>query len=324
MFLSRKGMNSLIRMAEKIIKKEYPEKRCIAYFHAFGEKKKGFNPHINIHVVEEKGGKYMLSPERLQNMKNLWIKALKGYGCRGDYQGNIFYQFFTEKRKVLHKLSYMSRPCPGFVHVAQVRKDHDLSVLFYVEMKGFSYIRYFNGFAYSKQKDMDRKEEIKEIAELAGERLKFVPHGEVSRAEFDLKYMHWDYERLKRGFYRIKGKEKKKKEGCSMRKNIFEMYHDNGDCAGFWVKRKSWGNTVARVLKVFGQESGPLPGNPPYHGYSESKARKDSKCGVLMQVWYGMEKPEIEVMSCPGTYGYRELTENELEVVRRYLLARGK
>lgn len=211
MFLTRKAMNSLIRMAEKIIKKEYPEKRCVAYFHAFGEKKEGFNPHVNIHVIEEKGGRYAIAPERLQEIKDAWIKALKGYGCRGGYQGNIYYQFFTEKRKVLHKLSYMSRPCPGYAHVKQVRKSSELSRLFIVEMKGFSYIRYFNGFAYAKQKDVDRKEEVREITELAGERLKFVPQGEISRQEFDLKYMHWDYERLKQGFYRIKKKEKKKR-----------------------------------------------------------------------------------------------------------------
>lgn len=211
MFLTRKGMNALIKMAEKIIKKEYPKKPSIAYFHAFGEKKDGFNPHINIHVIEEKGKKYLIEAERMEKIKASWIKALKGYGCRGGYKGNIFYKWFTTKRQILHKMSYMSRPCPGYAHVRQVRKDKELSKLFIVEMRGFSYVRYFNRDKYEKQKDVDRKAEIKEITNIAGEPLKFIKDGEISNKEFDLKYMHWDYEKLKDGFYRIKKPEKKKK-----------------------------------------------------------------------------------------------------------------
>ncbi len=189
----------------------YTKKPCIAYFHAFGEEKPGFNPHVNIHVIEDKGKKYKIESQKLEEMKALWIKALKGYGCRGAYRGNIYYKFFTVKRQILHKLSYMSRPCPGYAHVKQVRKDEDLSRLFVIEMKGFSYIRYFNGFAYAKQKDVDRKEEIKEITNIAGESLRYIPKGEISKAEFELKYMYWEYEKLKDGFYRIKKKEKMKK-----------------------------------------------------------------------------------------------------------------
>lgn len=208
MFLNRKAINSLLKMAEKIIKKEYSGLPSIAYFHGFGEKKEGYNPHVNIHVIESKGKIYRINQEKLEGMKKAWIKALKGFGCRGQYQGNVFYQFYQGKERIAHKLSYMSRPCPGYIHFRQVRKDEKLSRLFVLEMKGFRYIRYFNGFAFAKQKDVDRKEEIKEITNLAGERLKYQHGQEINRACFNMKYMGWDYEELKEGLYRIKVKEK--------------------------------------------------------------------------------------------------------------------
>lgn len=104
-----------------------------------------------------------------------------------------------------------------------------------------------------------------------------------------------------------------------MKKNIFEMYHDNGDRAGFWVVRKSWGHTVARVISVLGKESGVLDGTPPYHGYSESKAKKDENFGVVVQVWWGLKEYEVTLLRCPGTYGYRQLTEVEVGEIIEYL-----
>lgn len=47
--------------------------------------------------------------------------------------------------------------------------------------------------------------------------------------------------------------------------NIYEMYHKNGDVAGFWVKHKSWGiGTAARVLSIDGLTFGRLKGRPPF------------------------------------------------------------
>lgn len=47
--------------------------------------------------------------------------------------------------------------------------------------------------------------------------------------------------------------------------NIYEMYTENGDVAGFWVKHKSWGiGTAARVLSIDGLTFGKLKGKAPY------------------------------------------------------------
>lgn len=208
MFESRKAINSLIKMVEKIIKEKYPGKRCIAYFHAFGDKDRNkYNPHVNIHVIEDKGQELRLDKNELDDLKNRFKRALIGFGCRGEEKMNVWYQFYKSKFKILHKLKYMARPCPGYINFPFVRRSKKLSNLFVLEMKGFCYIRYFNGFAYCKQKDVDRKEEIKEAESLAGEPLKFIKDGEISKSVFDMKYMPWDYEKLSDTFYRINASE---------------------------------------------------------------------------------------------------------------------
>ncbi len=211
-FKSRNSINSLIKMVERIIKEKYPEKLCIAYFHAFGDKDRSvYNPHVNIHVIENKGQKLKLEKEEIEGLKKKFKKALVGFGCRGNEKMNIWYQFFQTKEKIIHKLKYMSRPCPGYINYPFVRRNKELSELFVLEMKGFCYIRYFNGFAYCKQKDVDRKEEIKEAESLAGEPLKFIKDGEITKSVFDMKYMAWDYEKLSDTFFRIRAKSRRVK-----------------------------------------------------------------------------------------------------------------
>ncbi|MBB3208936.1 hypothetical protein FHS27_004770 [Rhodopirellula rubra] len=84
-----------------------------------------------------------------------------------------------------------------------------------------------------------------------------------------------------------------------MSKNIYQMYHDNGDTAGFFVRRDSWSTIIAKVVSIDGQESGELPGKPPYHGNPP----------VLMTVYNndGTIQKEAETMSCPGTYAYSQI-----------------
>jgi hypothetical protein len=87
--------------------------------------------------------------------------------------------------------------------------------------------------------------------------------------------------------------------------NVFEMYVANGNHAGFWVKRNSWGNTCARVKSVHGREAGELPGVPPYFNVSgEGKPR------VIVDIFdlhTGALKDADVLLSCPGTYGYEQI-----------------
>ncbi len=87
-----------------------------------------------------------------------------------------------------------------------------------------------------------------------------------------------------------------------MSMNVYQMYVANGNAAGFWVQRNSWGRTVAYVEKVCGLSEGPIPGKPPYFG------RPD----VLVTLWQlrrddsGWNCVGVgQQLSCPNTYAYR-------------------
>lgn len=219
-FRDRKAINSFIRMVEKLISKRYPGKKCIAYFHAFGdEESKGkYHPHVNVHVIEEEPCVMRIPEVELREMKKALWRGLLGYilsvdntfqdRTYDDRSMNLRYAFYLEKERILHKLKYMSRLHPNYGDFQWIRKDPELAGLFIVKMKGFSYIRYFNGFNYQKQADVDRAEEVKEAESVAGEPLRYVQGGEISRGEFDLKYRSWDYEELSDGFFRIRKKKK--------------------------------------------------------------------------------------------------------------------
>ena len=241
-FLSKKGMTALCRMAERIIKKEFPGLPSIRYFHPFGTKQRGeFNPHVNIHSFEIQKEILTLTPEKLKSIKIRWgwaimayLRQVEGIILPKEYFENvdIHYSFVESdkayKRRVwnkegshyemvdipgmnllIHRIEYMSRPCPGYEDLEAIKQNLDLLKLFVVDMKGYHYIT--NCGSWEVQ-DIDRKEEIKEDATLAGEPLKidFDKDGKlkyITRGEFNLKYMPWDYEELTEGFYRIKEKE---------------------------------------------------------------------------------------------------------------------
>lgn len=81
-----------------------------------------------------------------------------------------------------------------------------------------------------------------------------------------------------------------------MAKNIYQMYVENGNRAGFWVKRNSWRWKTALVTSIGGQSEGELEGCPPY--YKNQKVR--ARMGGVGQ--------ETELTS-PGTYGYTAVSE---------------
>ena len=82
--------------------------------------------------------------------------------------------------------------------------------------------------------------------------------------------------------------------------NVYEMYAANGNRAGFWIQRDSWGRTCAVVRSVAGQSEGELPGKPPYHGNPP----------VIVDVFDlrdGTPKDSRAALSCPGTHGYERI-----------------
>jgi len=229
-FTEKEDIQALNRMAERIIKKEFPGIPSIRYFHGFGEKERGvYNPHVNIHSFEIEKKKLKISGEQLKNIKKRWALALLGY-VREVYKVEIenkelekvdVHYSFVESDKtykirgqdvpgvklLIHRIEYMARPCPGFEDLEAIKQDDELLKFWSVRMKGFQYITNCGSW---KINDCDRELELREDEDLAGEklRLEYDKQGKplyITRGAFNLKYKEWDYDELSEGFYRIKG-----------------------------------------------------------------------------------------------------------------------
>lgn len=72
--------------------------------------------------------------------------------------------------------------------------------------------------------------------------------------------------------------------------NVFQIYVANGEQPGFWLRRTTWGNTVAKVMSV-----GPLTGPPPYYGNPQVRAD-------LYDLASGEVKERNVRIPVPGTY----------------------
>lgn len=85
--------------------------------------------------------------------------------------------------------------------------------------------------------------------------------------------------------------------------NIYEMYYENDKQFGFWIKRNSWGNTIAKVIGIEGVIEGEeISGSKPYHGNPKViaefyKQPKKENC-------HSGNLDNVSEVSCPGTFAY--------------------
>lgn len=245
-FMARKDIKAFNRMCERIVRKEFPDKYTIRYFHAFGDKDKGlFAPHVNFHMFEFQKTGLKLPMSKINSIKSRYVSALQAYLLQvhgvtiknevwekidihysfveGDktYQrkkfnpetGNYEMTDVEGMKVLLHRIEYMARPCPGYANFDKIKKNEYLLRLFVVEMKGFIYITNCGKW---KIKDINRKEEKKELESIAGGKLTLCLDNEkriiyVTRSQFDTMYEARDYKELSDGFYEIIEKPRIKK-----------------------------------------------------------------------------------------------------------------
>ena len=50
--------------------------------------------------------------------------------------------------------------------------------------------------------------------------------------------------------------------------NIYSLYIQNGNRAGFWIQHRKWQNKCAQVHSIGGISSGALPGGAPAHDHA--------------------------------------------------------
>jgi len=157
------------------VKRRQLKKGVIAYLHLFGDKEPGvFKPHMNMHIFEQKGEKMKLEKPFLDAIKAYWLKKLKAISGQEDLSAiDVHYSFRMSAKKNMHSIKYMSRPWSTDDYAAI--KDDDLKRLLVVDMKGFSYMRFWGSLANCKYKDEMSLPEIKhEVESVVKEPLKML------------------------------------------------------------------------------------------------------------------------------------------------------
>jgi len=205
-FKSRAALNSLLRMAEKIIKKRFPGLPSIAVVHLFGDKGGvRFHPHVHIVILDKRGQSLMLSIEDLEQLREQWRFALQAFVLHPVKTVNLHFSFVKERGKMVHRIRYLTRPMPGPHQYYDMKKHIELLVFCMVTMQGFIFVRYFNGSRLKSVADPTQAEEMEECRNAAGESLIFVLHGQVTREDFNSRYGVWNSEEISPGFYRVRG-----------------------------------------------------------------------------------------------------------------------
>ena len=205
-FKSRSGINALVRMSERIIKKRFPGLPSVAVPHLFGDKGGiRYHPHVHIVILDKRGQQLMLDLADLENLREQWRFALQAYVMHPVKTVNLHMSFVKEHRKQKHRIRYLTRPMPGPAQYREARKDLTMLYFLMLEMKGFIFVRYFNGSRLRHIKDPTQADEVEECQGLAGEGLIFEIHGQITREEFNSRYGVWNTDELSPGFYRVRG-----------------------------------------------------------------------------------------------------------------------
>lgn len=87
--------------------------------------------------------------------------------------------------------------------------------------------------------------------------------------------------------------------------NIYQMYYYNNKKFGFWVRRNSWENIIAKIILIENVIEGQkILGKYPYYKNQKVFAefyKIDSLAENLLPIGNAINIGEI---SCPGTYAY--------------------
>ena len=73
--------------------------------------------------------------------------------------------------------------------------------------------------------------------------------------------------------------------------NIFRLYIQNGNCAGFWIQHRSWRNTCAQVVSIDGLSSGSLRDNPETNIVDVHVRCFDVRSGRPVSVMDSIDRP---------------------------------
>jgi len=162
-FFSRKGVNSLFKMATKVIYKAFGKKIKLAMVpHLVGDKSKKYAPHINAMIFEELDVVLKMSQEDLKKINEMWKQALEGYMRKKIDVVNVHYGFRTQLPEKLHLIRYNVR----------ANFDYDEETIMMISSKdffNFSWLRFYSELKKKGEKDLvDNEIEKSKLVEQVG------------------------------------------------------------------------------------------------------------------------------------------------------------
>lgn len=187
------------------VKKYHLEKGCISYLHLFGDEQSGvYKPHVNVHILEDKKTKLILSESILNSIRKYWLKKLRQFDESLSVV-DVHYKFRINKGHKLHAIKYMTKAW-GVDDFNQC--DDELKKFLVMEMSGFQYLRFWGALANCNYKDeFNCNEEKADCESKVGEKLTalyITPFNDLSWSNRMVE--------IDKGFYLILQKEKKKNE----------------------------------------------------------------------------------------------------------------
>lgn len=216
-FFSREKLNGLIRSAERIAKDFFPERKQIAIPHIFGDPHPDnpdndleYNPHVNILTIENKSEILKLSEGGLEAIRRSWRRALIGHGCTHVDVVDVHYSFRIKEGHKGHSIKYMTRPTWGERQL--VNSDQKMRKFLVLDMKGFSYIRYFGELAKCKYHEESEMTESEELTIVAATGEKWSKIGYDKNINFMERVARGEMEEVVPGFFVLKKELKKRHE----------------------------------------------------------------------------------------------------------------
>lgn len=204
MFKSRYGINQLFSATNRLIKKYFGKRKgAIATVHLYGDQDPSkYHPHINVLVPEKIGLTLKIDRDQLLKVRESWARALRGMGCTGLDQVDIFYSFKTKMAAKGHIIKYMVRPTWDAETLNLVDDNEKLFLV--LSLKGFRYLRYWGELADCNYKDSEMNNIIEAIEETKAAINKPVSYRGIVKVNIADMMARGQVEYVADGIYKIK------------------------------------------------------------------------------------------------------------------------
>jgi hypothetical protein len=169
LFRSRQGINSLYKMATKLLYKTFGKSIKLSLNpHLVGDKSDGFAPHINAMIFEDLEIILKLSERDLKQINEKWRMALEGFCRRKIPVVNVHYEFKIKMPEKLHLIRYNVRANFNY-------SDDMIMWISGKDFFNFSWLRFYSDLKKKGEKDMlDNEIEVNKLNEQVGDEIDWI------------------------------------------------------------------------------------------------------------------------------------------------------